>query len=340
MSGVSITMRTGAGPRSLCLCITLSACAFTASYAVDRPCYIYETSKYGFGSNFFGLLMAVATFGANNSTVYIEESTWAYKCGGKPSWNEFFAGKQPQPRPRPNEAYEAHQALNACTSLCYDSGYQRLKDLTVAHVRPLLGKALRDMWTLTPRVQELADVQAAFLDTLQHPILAVHVRGGDKRDEDLMSKLNPEWYNSGEWLSSLTEHLELFQLAAPATCLIFGDGLQANAAVAATASQNLSCNVLQLGGRDGGHQQDLFSAEASASQSTDGQDLGCVRTQDFILNLVTMARADLFVGSYNSNVGRLVHLLRSYVYPKPAEATKDLMYREWHHDHLHGYVYT
>ena len=279
----------------------------------------------------------MATFGANNSTIYIDESTWAYKCGGKPSWDNFFTGRQPQPRPRPNEPYEAHQALNVCTALNHTSGHERLKDLTVAHVRPLLGKALRDIWTLSPRMQELAEAQAAFINTLRRPILALHVRAGDKRYEDLLwADLNPEWYNSGEWLLSLTEHLEMFQLPAPATCLIFGDGLQANAAVAAMASQNLSCSVLQLGGRDGGHQQHEFQAEAAASQIPDGQDLGCVRTEDFILNLVTMARADLFVGSYNSNVGRLVHLLRTYVYPKPAEATKDVLYQKWHHDHMHG----
>ena len=311
----------------LCLYLAISAYA-SAEGSHDKACYVYHTSPWGFGSNFYGIAMAVAAYGLKNSTIYLDESEWSYKCQGKASWNVFFAGTQPHYLPDPESPIEKD-----CISISYHSAYEQFRNLTVDHVRPLIGKALQKVWTLSERLQKLADKQAAFMETLRRPVLAMHVRSGDKESEDIAQGRNPGWFKTSDWLSSLKEHLELFELPAPATCLIYGDALEANAAVAATAARNLSCAVLQFGGRNGGHQQNLFGDDA-----VDPEHLGeyyCSSTEDVILHVIGMARADLFVGSYNSNLPRIVHLLRKYVYRKPPSSTKDILYREWHHDHHH-----
>ncbi len=333
-------MRFKSGSACTLLSIAVSLCTFTTTYAQNKTCYVYHTSPYGFGSNFFGLLMAVAVYGVNNNTtIYIEEDAWAYKCRGKPSWTEFFVGRQPQALPGPwagpGESGLAEQGCTTEIDLYYENAQKRLKHLDSDHVRPLLGKTLREIWMLSDRMQKLANAQTSFTRTLRRPVLAVHVRSGDKHGEDLLAKQNPGWYNNSDWLSSLMSHMELHELKAPGTCLILGDGLQANSAVAAVASKNLSCAVLQMGGRNGGHQQEVFAKEVSEAQRGQGQDLGCMRTEEFILNLVAMSRADMFVGSFNSNVGRLVHLLRTSVYLKPVFSTKDIMHRAWHQDAEH-----
>ena len=311
----------------LCLCLKLWTCA-NAEGVGDNACYVYHTSIWGFGSNLNGIAMAVAAYGAKNNTIYLDESAWSYKCQGKASWNNFFVGTQPHILPEAEPRIEAD-----CVSIDYHSAYEEFKNLTVDHVRPLIGDALRKVWTLSDRLQMLAGKQVAFIETLRRPVLAIHVRSGDKVLEDVKQGRNPEWFRSNDWLSSLNEHLKLFELPAPATCLIYGDGLEANAAVAAAAARNMSCAVLQFGGRDGGHQQLLYGEDAADTGNLN--DFFCSSTEDVILHLVGMACADLFVGSYNSNLPRIVHLLRTFVYGKQASSTKDILYREWHHDHMH-----
>ena len=316
-------MRTALQCALLCLCLTVTTCA-SAEGTGDQACYVYHTSLHGFGSNLFGIAMAVAAYGAN-STLYLDESDWFYKCGGKASWNEFFAGMQPQRMPDPEFHIEKD-----CTSVEYLSAHELFKNLTVDHIRPLIGSALQKVWTLSDRMQKLADKQTAFMDTLRRPVLAIHVRSGDKGFEDVKAGRDPEWFRSSDWLSSLEEHMKMFGLPAPATCLIYGDGLEANVAVAATAARNLSCDVLQFGGREGGHQWRLFGEHAADSGQS--SDYHCSSTEKVIMDLVGMARADLFVGNYNSNLPRIAHLLRTFVYGKPASSTKDILYRGWHHD--------
>ena len=116
------------------------------------------------------------------------------------------------------------------------------------------------------------------------------------------------------------------------TCLVYGDDLVATQEAAAGLVTNFSCHPIQIGGRPGGHVQAQFN-NPNSNELGWGRDLGCEATTNLILEMVAMATADLFVGSYSSNIPSLVHLMRVHLFGKHPQSARDVLNEiGWHHD--------
>jgi hypothetical protein len=82
-----------------------------------------------------------------------------------------------------------------------------------------------------------------------------------------------------------------------------------------------------MGGTLQGHRQKDFNGLSRTA--------ACDSTRKVILSLEALAEADVFIGSYVSNVGRLVHLLR-ILRGKPESTSRDVskVPLGWHHNYL------
>lgn len=70
------------------------------------------------------------------------------------------------------------------------------------------------------------------------------------------------------------------------------------------------------------------------SEALAPQDQYCQVTTDLILQLQALSTVDVFTGSYNSNLARIIHLLRFHVFGKAEESATDVLRDiEWHHDY-------
>lgn len=102
--------------------LPILASALTPAQGSHDRCVIFETSEYGFGSNLFGLLMMLTLYG-NDMDVYIDETAWDYKCGGKPSWQDFFSSAAPKPLSAMDSVLAAG---GQCTRILYKDAHEKL----------------------------------------------------------------------------------------------------------------------------------------------------------------------------------------------------------------------
>ena len=294
-----------------------------------RPCIIYQTSPWGFCSNLHGLLMTLAVY-SNTSDIYLDERGWSYKCSkNSGTWHKFFAGT---PRDRLNAA-----SPGDCEVLTYEGcprcGHDVLADVPVAATFALLGQAVKQLWKLSSSMQGLADIQAQYLASLPRPLAAIHIRAGDKGWEDHRVGRNPEWYKEDGWVLVLQELLRKGGMPVQeggGTCLVFGDDLLAMHQAVILLQSRVQCAIITFGGSVGGHNQlDMNEKWTRAS--------ACRSTRDIILALHALASADVFVGNYNSNIPRFVHLLRHHVFGKAVSSSGDVYNHSagWSH-HYNG----
>ena len=102
------------------------------------------------------------------------------------------------------------------------------------------------------------------------------------------------------------------------TCLMYGDDLPALSDAAVALHERLTCTTMLMGGTlQGHHQMDFNSLDRTAA---------CDSTRSLILAVEALAQTDVFVGSYVSNLPRLVHLLR--ILHGKAEATSRDVHEE------------
>ena len=274
-------------------------------------------------------LLTMAAY-PNASAIILDERGWAYKCSEGGSWRDFFAGRQPIMTPA--EAPD----LAACETVkyyqCPRCGHEALADRSVQETKPLMLGALRRLWKLSDSVQRSADLQAAYLASLPKPLIGIHIRAGDKGPEDDRAKRSPSWFQEQEWVHSLQELLDSNGLSSQGagkggTCLMFGDDLKALSEAGAALRTSLECTTMLMGGTLQGHHQHDFNKLSRTA--------ACDSTKELILSLEAMSEADVFIGSYVSNIGRLVHLLR-ILHGKAESTSRDVSKVPigWHHNFL------
>ena len=230
-----------------------------------RPCIIYQTSPRGLCSNLHGLLMTIALYG-NATDIYLDESSWAYKCGNdRGSWHEFFAG------PSPRDLSDA-PSPGDCEVLKYEGcprcGHNVLADVPVATAFALLGEAAKQLWQLSSSMQRLADIQNAWLASLPRPLIAIHIQGGDKAHEDREAGREPEWYKEHEWVLKLQELLRNNGLQVQegvGTCLVFGDDLHAMHQAVIPLQSTIQCPTIIFGGK--GHNEQAMNANMTRADT-------------------------------------------------------------------------
>ena len=215
------------------------------------------------------------------------------------------------------------------TSECARCGHDALADRAVHETFPIMLNALRLVWKLSNSMQLHADIQAAYLASLPKPLIGIHVRSGDKAHEDVKVGRDPAWYQKQAWVDNLQEllvHNDL-DLQTGGTCLVYGDQLSSMEQAAAALKMKLQCTTLLVGGSLGGHDQDDFN-HLNRTRAA------CDSTRDLILSLEALSRTDVFIGNFNSNIPRVLLLLRS-MYGKSEASSRDVGWTGtgWHHNY-------
>ena len=183
-----------------------------------------------------------------------------------------------------------------------------------------------------------ADAQAAFLKSLRKPLIGVVIRAGDKALEDQMWGNRPaKWYQEREWVANLKTLLQQNKWPlSGGTCILYSDDLVALHDATKTLKAEMNCMVIQMGGWEGGFHRETWMGNAM-SRDSDRHVVAeeyCNAAIDLIMQLEALCVADVFIGSYNSNLPRLVHLLRVHVFGKAIESAQDVLKDiEWHHDY-------
>ena len=62
--------------------------------AVVRTCTVIELSSAGFVSNAIGLLHAMPMFHKQNGTLFLDNTSFNYKCDPDGGWHDFFSGEE------------------------------------------------------------------------------------------------------------------------------------------------------------------------------------------------------------------------------------------------------
>lgn len=318
--------------RLLLALTTMPMCNLAAKNG--NPCIVYESSPYGFGSNILGLLLTIAAH--NESTqIYFDESTWKYKCNGTSGWSHLFSGLTPLP------LQNGETSPQGCLRAQYEgsevSGHDMLKEEDPLKVFNKLRHSTQQVWQLSRYMRQKVDSQAAYLRSLRKPLIGVVIRAGDKTFEDRLWGNRPtDWYQERTWAAKLKNLLQQNGFQPGGTCIIFSDDLTAMHEGSKVLRAELNCMTIQIGGWEGGFHRDAWVGNAM-SQSDNASTIAeeyCNATIDLIMELEALSIADVFTGSYNSNLARLVHLLRFHVHGKPKQSAQDVLDSiDWHHDY-------
>lgn len=264
----------------------------------------------GFGSNINQLVLTMALY--PNTKVFVTDVDFQYTCGG--GWEDVFSSVPLLPSQNPENC--THVDLEYLIDYYAENREMGLKEFWASE-RALeqSGAALRDLWRFAPSFGSHTRALRNYVETLPKPILAFHVRGGDK-------KVHTQWDNMSNWsASAFAEAMLSIPSAVGGTCLVIGDESVRSFEVGNEVSQKLNCTTVVIGGVHRGHDQRHFG---SASP-----DERCRGTEDIVAAIESMAAADFFVGNYLSNVDRLVHILRLAVFERAAYSARDVSGREW-----------
>ena len=214
------------------------------------------------------------------------------------------------------------------TSECPRCGHDALMDRPVHETFPIILNAMRRVWVLSDSLQLHADIQAAYLASLPKPLIGIHVRSGDKANEDVLAGRDPAWYQKQAWVDNLQELLAHngLDLQTGGTCLMYGDQMPSMQQAAAALKGKLRCTIITVGGSLAGHEQMAFNAAK-------GTRAACDSTRELILSLEALSRTDVFIGNFNSNIPRVLLLLRS-MYGKSEASSRDVgrNVTGWHHN--------
>ena len=202
-----------------------------------------------------------------------------------------------------------------CSPRC---GHDLLRNRPVDEVYPLMVDAIRRVWKLSDDLQLHADIQAAYLDSLPKPLVGIHVRSGDKANEDQSAGRDPLWYQKQGWVHGLQGLLAQngLNMQNGGTCLLFGDQLPSLHLAATALKTSLPCTTMIVGGSISGHNQYAFNDLNRTAT--------CDSTRELILSMEAMAKTDVFIGNFNSNLPRLLLVLRG-MYGKSQATSKDVI---------------
>ena len=248
---------------------------------------------------------------------FIDDEHFSYKCWPQTgNWDKIFHGAVREKSQSgtenctvyafPNEPlYELHRLMNEKVFDGYDAVFQQK------------GEALAKLWQLSRHSRRHSDAHVKFLHSLHRPVTAVQVRHGDKIIED-------HWRGSDQVYGPIdfARAAMSYPGARNGTCVIYGDDLQANQATAHQLVRLLRCYPILMGGSSSGHVQADFNSKDFKER--------CSLVDQFVAELAGMAAADYFVGSMNSNIARLVALMRVHLNHLDEATARDVQSMQWH----------
>ena len=277
-----------------------------------QSCGILVLHDGGLASNINLLSLVVYPY----KTFYIDGEKFPYKCwpeGG--NWDRLFHGnvrEKPETGAEnctvhilPNEPmYEMHRLYNEKKFDGHNSAFQEK------------GKALLKVWPLSERATRYSNAHVRFVRSLPRPLTAVHVRHGDKAIEDHWRGQN-QVYGPVDFARAALS----YEGARNGTCIVYGDDFAANHATAQQLLRLLKCYPIVIGG-SAGHVQSMFNSKDLKER--------CSLADCMVAELHGMAASDYFIGSMNSNIPRLVSLMRSQIHQHDQATARDVQDMQWH----------
>lgn len=297
-------------------------------------CVAHSFNGYvGLGANLNALFMLIAKYKGLEHKHFILDVTdsTGYFCGK--GLSEYFSNTIHEYKKSKAEDKNSIIHINNCTDLSLtdygSSGHEYPEDLMF----PLMVSAAQQFWKFSPEMQKIADTMIATINLFPKPVLAVHVRGGDKIIEEQEKRKN--WYHDASSIIKTASDL-VGDLHVIKTCVVFGDDLEAANGVSSIVAKASGCHVVHIGGQHGGHNQGAFNS--AAHNMTLGEESRCSdihsRVGRLLAEMHTMASADFFLGSFSSNLPRLIHLLRAGAYGKNVLTSGDVLGKfSWSHNH-------
>ena len=300
------------------MCAALLVCSAVArTQPAERSgCGLLKLHSGGFASNINIVLLSVVVY--PHTIFYIDDEHFSYKCWPqKGNWDKIFDGAVREKSQSstenctvyafPNEPLlELHRLFNEKVINGYNAVFQEK------------GEALTKLWQLSRQSKRRSDAHVKFLRSLPRPLTAVQVRHGDKAIEDDHWRGPDQVYGPIDFARAAMS----YPGARNGTCVIYGDDLHANQATAQQLVRLLRCYPIVMGGSSSGHVQADFN-------SKDVQER-CSLAEHFVAELEGMAAADYFVGSMNSNIARLVALMRVHLNHLDEATARDVQSMQWH----------
>lgn len=165
-----------------------------------------------------------------------------------------------------------------------------------------LCSAVTDVWVLSPRLRDAAERETHRLGRMARPLVALHVRGGDKIK---VGNGHVIPHDMGEVRAySFQPALHALRSAGfvGGTCVIVGDDAVMGVEAGRAAADILNCTVVS--------RQEPGYAHVQRDFNSDGSDARCSRTKKLLVDTEVIASADAAAGLAQSNVMRVAALLR------------------------------
>ncbi|CAL5229793.1 g13185 [Coccomyxa viridis] len=260
-------------------------------------CTILELTDEGFSRNVLWLLHGYSLYTPANGTFYLDATQWPFKCTDTGGWGDFFATSDElvldwTPGVEQPDGRE-------CARVKADNVIDLLHTLDVSTAE-LDGMAVTKLWKLQPWLQQQVNATLRELRGLRGPTVAFHVRGGD-----LLADLTVHERPMATPASMVERAIEAFgSKAQGGTCILVGDDQEMLAQTAKVARKQLGCSIYRRvpTPRKGGYIQREFTAQPLKDR--------CQQTVQLMQDIHLMMHADYFVGSFDSQLPRMLETLR------------------------------
>ncbi|KAK9826199.1 hypothetical protein WJX81_006831 [Elliptochloris bilobata] len=237
-----------------------------------------------------------------NGTLYLDNTWFQYRCRKNGGLHDFLDLKQAHIVPWTAE--KEHRGKQVCTRLQLP-GVKKLKDALEVTYDELAFSSVQKLWRFKPTVETALAKEKKLLDGAEGPTIAVHLRGGDKRQENA---------DLGRPNTLPEDYAHAFHEAYPnitgGTCVVVSDETSLAKAASKHMAEVVGCKVLNRTAYfvNTGHVQDHFNRQTI--------DTKCTSTVQLLMDIELLAHADYFVGSWNSGMAVLVDALRYGRYGK------------------------
>lgn len=302
-----------------------------------NDCYVLQAGSWGLGSNLVHLILAMNYVGLNK--IYWDFSRNPYGCCNKNvktscinnGWNTIFqsniALNLPQKRKYKENSGIAYHSMGSFTFTnsssnrsitCYGKSFNDLTPPTKFRNGSYddtrcnnLCSTLNSFWQPSYEIQILIDHELMILSQYPKPIIAIHLRGGDKiKDAEAKPyKLNPT-IDTLSYLMSKSRWSNQ-----NGTCVILGDDSKLGDKAMSYLKKKMSCHIYNRVRPDHSHNQADFNNMAS--------ELRCLETKQLLIDIEILSSADAAIGLADSNVVRLAANLRR------CRKTKNI-FLDWH----------
>lgn len=180
-----------------------------------------------------------------------------------------------------------------------------------------LPEVVPKLWVLSDYLQTLADWEWSLLARHRHPVVGIHLRGGDKHGENIAmfgEAVAVQMANTTLGIEKLVQrHGDAVR---GGTCFLVGDGSVHVESATASAKALLGCEVVNKVPPGGDYSRDSFIQQNQ-------QELKCLAGTSVFVYIELLGRADYTVGSLHNAPYNVASFVRAYKHNKPQDTCID-----------------